>query len=114
VDAVSQVFDPEDKALKARIVVDNADLKFKPGMSVEIRFHQMGEKPFVAIPADALIFDNNKDYAVVRKSENRFAIQEVELIDRNRGTAYIALGLKEGDEVVIKNQLLVYSELKGI
>ena len=114
VDAISHVFDPEDKALKARIIIDNADLKFKPGMSVEIRFHQTGEQPLIAIPADALIFDNNKHYVITRPTPDRFTIQAVDITHRHRGTAYISSGIQEGDEVVTKNQLLVYAELKGI
>lgn len=114
VDAVSQVFDPEDKALKARIVVDNADLKFKPGMSVDIRFKQTASQSLVTLPADALIFDSNRYYAVVRLGTDRFGVREVTLFDTSHGKAYLTSGLTEGDEVVIKNQILVYSALMGI
>ena len=114
VDAVSQVFDPEDKALKARIVLDNADMKFKPGMSVDIRFRQAAAQPLATLPADALIFDNNRHYAVVRVGGDRFAIREVTVFDTHQGRTFLASGLQEGDEVVVRNQILVYAELTGI
>jgi cobalt-zinc-cadmium efflux system membrane fusion protein len=36
INALSQVFDPEERVLKARIVMDNKDLKLKPEMSMLI------------------------------------------------------------------------------
>ena len=114
VDTISQMFDPEDKALKAYIAMDNADLKLKPGMSVDIRFKQTVRLPLISLPTDALIFDNNRHYVIVRRSANHFAVQEVTLFDSTHGTTYLTSGLTDTDEIVIRNQILIYSEIKGI
>lgn len=111
--SISQVFDPEEKVLKARIVMPNKDLKFKPEMSVVIKLKNETHHEFVAIPSDALIFDDDKYYVVVEPNPDDFQIKEVALQGHNNKTTYIASGLSEGENVVIKNQLLIYSGLKG-
>lgn len=113
ISSISQVFDPEEKVLKARIVMANKDLKFKPEMSVVIKLKNKTHHEFVAIPSDALIFDNDKYYVVVEVSPGDFKTSEVILQGHNDKTTYIASGLSEGESVVIKNQLLIYSGLKA-
>jgi cobalt-zinc-cadmium efflux system membrane fusion protein len=108
---ISQVFDPEDKALKARIVLPNTELKLKPEMSVVVRLLNESDTEMVAVPSDAVIFDNNGYYVVVGSSD--LAIRRVIPFDNHNGLTYISEGLNSGEEVVIKNQLLIFSELKG-
>ena len=66
----------------------------------------------VAIPSDALIFDDNRYFVVVEETAGSFVIREVALRGHNNEISYISSGLSEGENVVIKNQLLIYSELK--
>jgi len=140
IDALSQVFDPEEKVLKARIVMPNAALKFKAGMSVVVKVKappvppKGGEKDRAAsdnntaaatsppsgglggalsIPSDALIFDDNRHFVVVEIAHGEFEIREVQQQGHYQNTSYIYSGLNEDDNVVITNQLLIYSELKG-
>jgi len=113
IDAVSQVFDPEDKTLKARVIMQNSDLKLKPEMSTVVRLKDKNRNNLVCIPSEALIFDNDLYYVVIRQNNN-FSVQEVKLHDHHGNITYLSSGLPENEEVVIKNQLLIYSELKGI
>jgi len=110
---LSQVFDPEDKTLKARIVLANKDLKFKPEMSVVVILKNESHKSLVTIPSDALIFDNDKYFAIVEGKEKNYEIREITPYGHNNALTYITSGISEGENVVIKNQLLIYSELKG-
>lgn len=110
---VSQVFDPDDKALKARIVLPNKELKLKSEMSVVVKLKDATQNGLVSIPSEALIFDNDSYFVVVEEGDNHFVKKEVVPYDRNKDTTYILSGLNEGENVVIKNQLLIYSELKG-
>ncbi len=110
---LSQVFDPDDKALKARIILPNKEMKLKPEMSVVVKLKDTTQNGLVAIPSEALIFDNDSYFAVIFEGGNNYAIREVIPYDRNKNTTYITSGLSEGEDVVIKNQLLIYSELKG-
>ncbi|MEG1334501.1 MAG: efflux RND transporter periplasmic adaptor subunit [Bacteroides sp.] len=113
VNAVSQVFDPEDKALKARIVMPNKEMKFKPEMSVMIQLKSQMQGQLVSIPSDAVIFDRDRYFVIVRHTDSRFEIREIVPQNQDSNTTYIASGLKEGEDVVVRNQLLIYSELKA-
>jgi len=113
IDALSQVFDPEERVLKARIVMPNNDLKFKPEMSVVVKLKNEMQQKYLSIPSDALIFDDNKYFVVVETVSGKFEIKEIQLQGHYQKTSYIRSGLEENDKVVVKNQLLIYSELKG-
>lgn len=114
IDRLSQVFDPEDKILKARIVMPNKDLKLKPQMSVVVHLrNEIDEDSIVSIPSDALIFDDNRYFVVVKEANNDFQIREVRLKGHDGKTSYVQSGLAKGEEVVVKNQLLIYSGLNG-
>jgi len=113
INALSQVFDPEEKVLKARIVMPNKDLKFKPKMSVVVKLKNETHRNCLAIPSDALIFDDNKYFVVIEFASEKFEIKEIQIQGHYQKTTYIRSGLSIDDKIVIKNQLLIYSELKG-
>jgi len=111
ISALSQIFDPEEKVLKARIVLDNKDLKLKPEMSVVVKLKGETFSQFVSVPTDALIFDDDRYFVVVKEGE-KFESKEVQLQGHNRKMTYIASGLSAGVDVVVNNQLLIYAGLK--
>jgi len=113
IDALSQVFDPEEKVLKARIVMSNKDLKFKPEMFVVVKLKSETNNNYLSIQSDALIFDDDKHFVVVETEPGKFEFKEVQLQGHYHKHSYIRSGLSENDKVVVKNQLLIYSELKG-
>ena len=112
INSVSQVFDSEEKVLKARIVMRNNELKFKPEMSLVVRIKNREQSKSIAVPSEALIFDNNLYFVVVRESDSDFSAKEVTLIGQHDNISYLGSGLNDGDNVVVKNQLLIYSGLK--
>jgi len=111
IDVMSQVFDPEERVLKARIVMPNADLRLKPEMSAEITVHNSREIQMTAVPTRALIFDDNR-YFAVKQTGDGYAVTEVTLHDQNGDTTYIEAGLEAGDKVVVKDNLLMYGKMK--
>jgi len=114
INSLSQVFDPEEKVLKARIVMNNTDLKLKPEMSVMVTLKDESIVNALAIPSDALIFDDDQYVVVVEETAGNFVIREVVLQGHSNKISYISSGLSEGENVVIRNQLLIYSELKEL
>ncbi|SHF86362.1 efflux RND transporter periplasmic adaptor subunit [Dysgonomonas macrotermitis] len=112
ISSLSQIFDPEERVLKARIVMDNTDLRLKPEMSVVIKLKNKAFDQFIAIPSDALIFDDDKYFVIVKESDEKFQMRRVTLHGHNNKTTYIASGLSSGEDVVISNQLLIYAGLK--
>ncbi|MDR2084201.1 MAG: efflux RND transporter periplasmic adaptor subunit [Bacteroidales bacterium] len=110
---LSQVFDPEEKVLKARIPISNSDLKFKPEMSVLVTLQKQDNQQFLTVSSNALIFDDNRYFLVVADKNNEsYKMKEVVLQGSHNGVSYIASGIQEGDNIVIGNQLLIYEELK--
>ena len=93
--------------------MQNKDLKFKPEMSVVVKLKNETQIKCIALPSDALIFDDNKYFVVVEEAEGKFVYKEVTLQGHNNKTSYISSGVAEGENVVIRNQLLIFSGLKG-
>lgn len=114
INSIPQVFDSEEKVLKARIVMQNKELKFKPEMSVVVKLKNENPIKCVAIPTTALIFDDNRYFVIIEEGEGQFISREVTLQGHNERSSFIASGLNEGEKVVVKNQLLIHSGLKGI
>jgi cobalt-zinc-cadmium efflux system membrane fusion protein len=111
IDAVSQVFDAEEHVLKARIVMPNAEMKFRPEMAVDLTLKLSEDTEMATVPTKAIIFDDNKHFAVLKQGDG-FNIREVRLHSRNGDTTYLSSGLERGEQIVIKNQLLMYGKLK--
>lgn len=111
IDFLSQVFDPDDKALKARIVLSNDGLKLKPEMSVVVKLTSRSTEEMVTIPSNSIIFDNNRYFVVVKSEKSE--IREIVPFNLHNEITYVASGLECGEKVVIKNQLLIYNEIKG-
>ncbi len=109
---ISNVFDQEERVLKARVVLDNADLRLKPGMSADIIIDKSaGEEYLIAIPNHAIIFDNNKKYAVIYKSDCDLQIRKIIPAAENNQYTYVKEGFNENEKVVTQNELLIFEEL---
>jgi cobalt-zinc-cadmium efflux system membrane fusion protein len=112
INTLSQVFDPEEKVLKARIVMDNKNLKLKPEMSILVTLKDKKDTQSIAIPSDALIFDDNQYFVVVEETKGYFVVRNVAIQGTHNKTAYILSGVLGGENVVVKNQLLIYQGFK--
>jgi hypothetical protein len=61
-----------------RTQVDNKDLALKPQMLATMKIQGAMEKT-LAIPALAVVRENDKDYVYVKKAENHYRLTPVEL-----------------------------------
>jgi cobalt-zinc-cadmium efflux system membrane fusion protein len=111
--ALSQVFDTEERVLKARVVMKNPEFKLKPGMFADVMAKKPKGMEAVAVPTKSLIFDDNQNHVVVYRDACDVEIRTVEILSKNNGTTYIARGLTEGEQIVTRNQLLLYEQLKN-
>ena len=112
INALSQIFDPEEKVLKARIIMNNRDLKLKPEMSMLVKVKDKHTQQLIAIPSDAVIFDDNQYFVVVKETSGNFGILQIVLQGHHNHTSYVLSGLEGGESIVVENQLLIYSGLK--
>ena len=112
VDRIFSILDPQSKVMKVRIRVPNPDNQLKPEMFAQINIHyDDGTTTIPTIPAQAIIFDKNKNFVMVYKDKCDIETREVELLETVGNTAYIRSGLQPGEKVISKYQLLVYDAL---
>lgn len=113
ISSVSQVLDPEEKVLKARVKLANKDLKLKPGMLVDVVASHKTMADALSIPASAVIFEDNRYFVVVYRNHCDLAAREIEVISQNKETVFISSGLEPSDKVITKNPLVIYEQLRS-
>ena len=107
---ISQVFDPQERVLKARIRMPNRDLKLKPGLAIEAVVKKELSDSAIGIPAGAIIFYNNANYLLIQKPDNSLEPRKVVIDKKDNDRVFFKTGISAGEKVVIKNQLLLFSE----
>ncbi|WP_300674010.1 efflux RND transporter periplasmic adaptor subunit [Soonwooa sp.] len=114
ISSISQVFNENERVLKAKIVMDNNDMKLRPGMSADIELPiKTNDQSAIAVPTEALIFDNNQNYLIVYKNDCDMEIRLVNEISTNNKKSYISGNIKAGEKIIASNALLIYENLKS-
>ena len=111
IDKVYNVIDPDTKVLKVRIILPNSELILKPEMfaNVVVRFNE--DKHLIRIPSQAITYDKNKNYVMVYHSKTDIETREVNIYRVTGASTYILNGLKLGEVIISKNNLIVYNAL---
>jgi membrane fusion protein, heavy metal efflux system len=112
IDKIYNVLDDEEHVLKARVVLENTDLQLLPGLRTDIvvdKDNTLGKA--TAIPNNALIFENNKNYIVIFKNDCDLKTIKITPIAKNEEYTYIKEKLEPNEQVVTQNALLLYEEL---
>lgn len=112
VDKINEMLDPVTKVMKVKIVLPNKAGVLKPQMFANITISNTEENTMVAVPSSALINDNQKSFVISYVNNNNAAISEVSVLKTSDGYAYISNGLKPGEKVITKNQILIYKKLQ--
>ncbi|CAD0008186.1 efflux RND transporter periplasmic adaptor subunit [Flavobacterium chungangense] len=111
VDKIFNVIDPETKAMKARVKLQNPGFLLKPDMNANIKLSFKEDKSMIAIPSDAIVFDKSKNFVMIFKDRNNIETRQVEVYRVVGKTTYISSGLKENEKVITNNQLFIYRAL---
>ncbi len=111
--ALSQVFDAEEKVLKARVVMENPGLKLKPGMFIDVLAKKETDQQAVSVAQKALIFNSNRHYVLVWRSDCDIEIREVIIAAQSNGTVFIEEGLVPGERIITRNHLLIFEALQS-
>lgn len=99
------------RTLKARIVLENSQMKLKPGMYLNVTLANSPVRPPVlAIPEEALIETGSASRVLVTQNDGHFNPVNVVVGTAQNGWVEIKQGLKEGDKVVTSGQFLIDSE----
>jgi cobalt-zinc-cadmium efflux system membrane fusion protein len=111
VNEISSVLDPDNKVMKIKIALPNPGMLLKPEMFTNVTITNNENAQAVSVPAKAIVFDSSKNYVVIYNSKCDLKVREVSVIKTVDDVSYIASGLKPGDKVISKNQLLLYNSL---
>lgn len=111
VDKIFSLMDAESKVVKARVTLKNPDFELKPEMFANVRVNYNEPIKKLAIPAEALIFDKSRHFVMVYHADDNIETREVIVYKETGKVVYIESGLKEGEKVMTKFQMLVYDAL---
>ncbi|MGI4834164.1 MAG: efflux RND transporter periplasmic adaptor subunit [Janthinobacterium lividum] len=111
VDKVFNVLDPDSKALKVRVKLQNPGYLLKPEMYAQVRILNTEKAKEIAVPAAAVVFNDNRYFVLVYKSAQKVDTRAVTVTKTVGDVSYVTGDLKPGEVIIIKNQLLVYDEL---
>lgn len=113
IDKIFKIIDPETKSMQARVVLNNANGLLIPDSKATIKVSKSEDKMALAVPSKAVIFDDNRSYVVVFRSRTDVKIKEIQVLKQLGDVTYITEGLKEGENVITNNQLLIYRSLSN-
>jgi len=113
IDKISQVLDPENKAMKVRISLNNTDLSLKPQMFARVIVETKDAQQALCIPFSSIITDNGKNYIVSYYSRDSLKVKQVNLLQVAGSKAYVSGNVEPGEKLVTKNQLLLYNALNA-
>ena len=106
---LSNVADPQNRQFTARIRIDNADGKFKPGMYATVNFRVSESVAPIAVPREAVKTSNEGvSTATVVDSSNVAHIVPVTVGDQDTNYVVVTSGVQAGDKVVV----LSYSQVR--
>lgn len=93
-----------------RALINNPELKFKPGAQAQVVFSHSARKT-LAIPTDAVIRDGKGTHVYVETGTNTFQPRMVKTGTEDFERVEITDGLVENEIVVVSGAYLLYSEL---
>jgi len=95
---------------RARLVFENPELVFRPGMYARVRIDAAPREDVVVVPTSAVIRTGAGARVVLALGEGRFRPAEVEAGLESGGQTEIIAGLAPGERVVVSGQFLIDSE----
>lgn len=111
VDRIFNVIDPDTKAMKILVKIQNKDLLLKPEMNATVTLKYSEQMQLTAVPSSAVIFDKSKNWVMVFKDRNTIDTRQVEVYRQLGDITYVTSGLAEGERVISKNGLMIYDAL---
>jgi cobalt-zinc-cadmium efflux system membrane fusion protein len=86
-------------------------MKLKPEMHATVTLRYAAGGQLATVPASSIIFDRSKRYVLVYRGRADIETREVNVLKSLGSVAYISQGVKPGEKVISKDQLLVYNAL---
>lgn len=111
IDKIYNILDPQTRTMKVRIKLNNTAYLLKPEMNATVNLFYNEGINMLAVPKSSVIFDKSKNYVMVFKDKYNIETREIKVYKQGADVTYISSGLNEGEQVISKNQLLIYDAL---
>ena len=111
VNKIFEMLDPTTRTLKIVVELDNKNYLLKPEMFATVKIQYTREKYLPYLFTNATIFDDGKYFAVVYHNPCKIELRVLEIEKKTSNKVFIKSGLKEGERVIVKNNLLIYDAL---
>ena len=111
IDKVSQVLDPQSKAMRVRVTLENKDMLLKPDMFAKVLVSNREGTQALCIPTASIVSQDGKNYVVSYNSKSDMGINEISIIKSVGDKTFIRSGVKEGQKLITKNQLFIFNQL---
>jgi cobalt-zinc-cadmium efflux system membrane fusion protein len=108
---VGDTVTPETRTVTIRTQVDNPERDLKPQMLATMRI-QGESRELLAVPADAVVRENDRDHVFVQKAENHYRLTPVELGAASGGMRPVVKGVAEGTVIVTTGAFHLNNERK--
>jgi cobalt-zinc-cadmium efflux system membrane fusion protein len=105
------IVNPETRTVMVRTEIDNSDLKLKPDMLISM-FIQSKKLSKLAVPASAVVRENDRNYIFVQNNPNTFRLREIELGHKDGQLINVLSGVSQGETIVSDGAFHLNSERK--
>ncbi len=111
ISAVTDQIDPNTRTIKIRATVANPQRWLKNEMLAKVHYQrQVGNS--IEVPATAVFLRGNQHYVFVQSQAGVFEPRDVKVSYEGAQKVLLSAGLKEGEQVVSQNGLLLARELR--
>jgi len=111
ISAVTDQIDPNTRTIKIRATVANPKRLLKSEMLAKVRYARaVGNS--VEVPASAVFLRDKEHYVFVQTSPGTFEPRDVKVLYEGAQKVLLSEGLKDGEQVVVQNGLLLARELR--
>lgn len=112
--AIGDVVDPVTRTIKVRAWVNNDPHKLKPEMFARLHLDVGDATPFMAVPREAVLEADGKQFVYVVEEPNRYVKREVKVSNISLEQVRVLEGLTRGQRIVTKGAVLIKGqEVKG-
>lgn len=108
---ISDTVQPDTRTVPIRTEVDNPKFELKPQMLATLRLNGLFVDQ-LAVPASAVVRENDKDFVFVKIAENRFRLTEVQLDPAAGELRPVRKGIDVGTPIVVDGSFHLNSQRK--
>ncbi len=110
-DLIGRTMDEATRTVKSRILLENPEALLRPGMFAKVQLFLPGDQSVLAVPAEALLADEGREFVFVHHEGEYFVRRAVQAGRRWTGSVEILAGLAEGQTVAATGAFLLKSDV---